>query len=117
MKKSIRAAVLPLTAVSIALASPAVSTAEPKEWDIGSYDSCVAKVEDNFNRGNIAAENLADGYRECCLRSGGVWSGQGDQGHCVAPPAQANVSTIPSHVLTPSQPVIPPGEISLTPAP
>jgi hypothetical protein len=100
-------------AASVALAFPAVATALP-EWDIGSYDSCIAKVEDNWQRGKIA--NLTDAYRECCLKTGGVWTNEGSQSHCVAPPKEAQVSRLPSHVLTPVQPLAP-GTITLTPTP
>lgn len=97
-----------LAATAISLAVPAVATAAPKEWDIGSYDGCVARVEDNWDRGKIASENLVDAYRECCEKSGGVWSNEGLNSHCVAPPAEAewtrDPGRLPTGVLEPLRP-------------
>ena len=96
MKKSIRTALLNLTAVSIALASPAVSTAEPKEWDIEAYDQCMASFKGKRSeQPGLWYQHL----EKCCKESGGVWVAT----KCVAPPAEQPAEWTPE----PEQ--IPPG--------
>ena len=57
-----------------ALADAATASAEPQEWDIEKYDSCI-------DRGGKPIW--------CCEWSGGVWVPRsiGHDGKCTAPPA------------------------------
>ena len=82
-----------------AVGDPATACAAPQEWDIGAYDRCIAGVDVAWGEGKIATENLNDAYRECCEKSGGIWSslgGSAGAGKCVAPPANAETQpTLP----------------------
>jgi hypothetical protein len=80
-----------------AVGDPAIACAAPREWDIGTYDRCIAGVDVAWAEGKIATENLNDAYRECCEKSGGIWSSLGGgAGKCVAPPANAETQpTLP----------------------
>ncbi|WP_123026158.1 hypothetical protein [Mycolicibacterium stellerae] len=107
MTGPIRAAKLAIAVAAVALASPAVATAEPKEWDIGAYDQCKASYpydrQDNIGR-------WYDHLKYCCIKTGGVWAGS----KCVAPPKeQAEEWTPPSDLstqtLTPDPVYVPPG--------
>jgi hypothetical protein len=110
MTGPIRTATLALVATAVAFASPAVAAAEPKEWDIGTYDQCTASYP--YDR----QENIARWYdhlKYCCLKTGGVWEGS----KCVAPPKdQAEAWTPPSDLatqtLTPGPIYVPPGTIT-----
>jgi hypothetical protein len=67
-------------AAAVALGSPAIASAKPNtgEWDIGTYDECLAAGGDTAN---------------CCVTSGGVWNGAfgKPQFTCVAPAGGAPV--------------------------
>ena len=108
-----------LAATAVALALPAVASAAPREWDIGSYDQCIA--------GGYGKGYDADEWRNhealCCYRSGGDWNAA--QNKCQAPPAEqqaqhpitANQSDLPNYTLEPSTPPatrIPPRVINQT---
>jgi hypothetical protein len=92
-----------------AVAEPVVACAAPQEWDIGAYDACIKKAEDLFLRGEI--ENLSDAERECCEKTGGVWSPHGAAGKCVAPPAT------PAGSLPDAAPGTAPGVLTQNPPP
>ncbi|MGZ8746339.1 MAG: hypothetical protein ACXWZ2_04715 [Mycobacterium sp.] len=89
-----------VAAVGIAVGSPAVAGAEAV-WDIGAYDSCVAKIP-TVPQGPDAYER--DDFK-CCTESGGVY----DHGNkkCVSPPAESQSGRtplprgVPTHILTP----------------
>jgi hypothetical protein len=68
-----------------AFGAPAVACAEPREWGIGAFDACTARVDDAVTRGAISEENWLDAYRECCQKSGGIVT-PGNVGECAAPP-------------------------------
>jgi hypothetical protein len=112
MTGSIRTATLVIAAAAIALASPAVATAEQKEWDIGGYDQCKASYP--YDR----QENIARWYdhlKYCCLKTGGVWEGS----KCVAPPKEEAAEWtppggLPTGTLTPIVD-LPPGVIAPAP--
>jgi hypothetical protein len=88
-------------AAAVAFASPAVATAESKEWDIGAYDQC-------YNSGlgkGFTQEEFEAHVKYCCLKTGGVWAGH----KCVAPPKEEASSTrwvgeVPVHVFEPMRP-------------
>jgi hypothetical protein len=113
-----RTTTLVIAAAAIALGSPAVATAEPKEWDIGTYDQCVRSFSDDPNASAATHQRWKDHMKMCCDKSGGVYQYSG-QGGCVAPPKeQAEVwrppGGLPAGTLTPIVD-LPPGVI--TPAP
>jgi hypothetical protein len=103
---------LTLFATAVALtAGPLVSgplaSAAPREWDIGSYDSCMAKANDDWFDGRITGDRYDEEVRLCCSNSGGVWkagAGDGVSGKCVAPPKDAagNIGRIPAMTVGPT---------------
>ncbi|MGB3351230.1 MAG: hypothetical protein WBB00_00500 [Mycobacterium sp.] len=97
------------------IGEPAVACAAPQEWDIGEYDSCVAKTLANYQNGVITFQQYNEIVKDCCLLSGGILS---DLQGCVAP--AANVprtlpSGVPTHTLQPAPPpVLRPGSVNPT---
>ena len=122
MKSLIRtASAAVFLATTVALVTPATATAAP-EWDIGAYDRCMDIVKEMYGKGKIAQDSLGDAFRECCERTGGVFSPNGnDYAQCHAPPAQGRVgpSDLPTQTFTPDPVIAPPGAITQTfsPAP
>jgi hypothetical protein len=83
-----------------AIGSPAVACAEPREWDIGSYDSCVDQVNGAVDRGVIQRGNDYINYlKYCCSKSGGDWNS--DTNSCQAPAAEQGTQTGPQINLPP----------------
>jgi hypothetical protein len=74
-----------------ALVNPSVANAAPKEWDIGTYDACVQRLQDDSGPSYGV-------LTFCCALSGGVWNDE--KGNCEAPPATT--------VQRPSIPRVPP---------
>jgi hypothetical protein len=73
------------------LADPAVATAAPREWDLGTYNNCIERLQDD--------DGPSYGILSfCCAFSGGIWDD--DTGECTAPPA--------TEVERPRQPYVPP---------
>jgi hypothetical protein len=71
-----------LFAIAAAFGSITYPAAANAEWDIGAYDTCM-------NLYHRPAVN-------CCLDSGGVWTGNNaGEGKCVAPPANENFTPTP----------------------
>ncbi len=111
--------------------NPTTAFAVPNsgDWDVGAYDRCIAAVDDAWARGLI--EDITGAHRECCEKSGGVWSPLGPEpgnAKCVAPPAkpaqaQPGTSQRPGVATQTSEPSPPPvarnPEVTLTfvPAP
>jgi hypothetical protein len=96
-------------AATTAIAFPAISTAAP-EWDIGAYDHCMETVKQMISEGKIAKGNEVDAYRECCERSGGVFSPNANlypQRHTASDPKPFTPRDLPSHTLTPVTPLHP----------
>ena len=96
-------------AATTAIAFPATSTAAP-EWDIGAYDRCMQAVQDAIADGNIAKGNETDAFRECCERTGGVFSPNANlyaQCHTASDPKSYAPSRLPSRTLTPVSPLNP----------
>lgn len=97
------------------IGDPALACAAPQEWDIGEYDSCVAKTLANYQNGVITFQQYNEIVKDCCIISGGVLS---DAQGCVAP--AANVprtlpSGVPTHTLQPAPPsVLRPGSVNPT---
>lgn len=107
-----------------AIGSPAVACAEPREWDIGSYDSCVDQVNGAVDRGIIQRGNDFVNYlKYCCSKSGGDWNDATRE--CQAPPAGQGAQPGPQISLPPGgvpqatlAPVAPgPAATPTTPAP
>ena len=100
------ASVAALAATAVALAFPATASAESREWDIGSYDQCVA---DGYGKG-YDDEEWTNHVALCCWASGGDWSAA--LGKCQAPPAEQQASRpsiahqgdLPNYTLEPSTP-------------
>lgn len=93
-----------LAATAVVLAFPAIASGAPREWDIGTYDQCIAS--------GIGKGYDADEWRNhqalCCYTSGGDWNAA--QGKCQAPPAEQQASRpsiaqqgdIPDYTLEPT---------------
>jgi hypothetical protein len=80
-------------------AAPATALPPDASWDIGAYDDCIRKVDNDYVNGVINDRQWSANRRNCCLKSGGVWTGPptgaGTYGGCGAPPANAeNVGPI-----------------------
>lgn len=87
-----------------AVIAPAVGCAAPQEWDIGSYDGCMRRTDDQWNRGLI--KDIEGAHRLCCEGSGGVWNAGSKK--CEAPPA-APAARVPGPIASNTlQPVAPP---------
>jgi hypothetical protein len=111
LRRLIPVALLAMTAVlgGSAVGDPAIACAVPQEWDIGAWDKCKKRVEDQWIAGQIPDSNLEDAYKDCCARTGGAW----DAGKhaCVAPPANPAAPRIlpsgaPTQTLTPVPPPV-----------
>jgi hypothetical protein len=66
---------------------PATACAAPREWDIGAFDACTARVDDAVAGGLIREDDWLDAYRECCQKTGGIVT-PGNVGECAAPPVE-----------------------------
>ncbi|WP_123025338.1 hypothetical protein [Mycolicibacterium stellerae] len=119
-----KATIAGLAAV-FAFSFPATSSAAPREWDIGEYDSCIKKVADRNAAGITNDAQMLDEAKHCCAMSGGEWDihAAGPAGKCVAPPKeQAGPRTLPSgapvQTFQPAPaPVQDPGDVTQTFAP
>jgi hypothetical protein len=116
IRQRIIAAAIAATASATILAP--VSVAAPREWDLGSYDSCVSKADNAYLSGSINSETYGKKMKQCCDSSGGVWKPGPGGGDCVAPGKEENVAgSVPIGPHIPSK-VLPPGVIQkLEPAP
>jgi hypothetical protein len=74
------------TVAGSAVWSPAIARAEPRQWDIGEYDICVGYFLAEYQKGTITFQQYNADVRQCCVNSGGNWSG----GQCVAPPVESD---------------------------
>lgn len=70
------------TVSASAFGDPAAACAAPREWDVESYDSCVAVWLAEYQTGDFTFQDYHDAVIGCCLRSGGEVS---DTQGCVAP--------------------------------
>ena len=90
--------------VGVTIGAAAVASAEPREWDIGEYDSCVSAG----NGHNYSDAEWDAHYQYCCYISGGNWVPDAGVGHkCTAPAALQQVDpgpTVAPPVLQPVQP-------------
>ena len=90
----------------LAIGASAVANAE---WDIERYDTCTNALDRQFGRNEITEQQLMDGYKQCCIASGGVYS---SAERCVAPPLypepQGPVAPAPTAASQPPAPPIPP---------
>ncbi len=66
-----------------AFGDPAVACAEPREWDIGHYDDCVAYALADYQTGKSSFQDYNANVMLCCQLSGGDWNGA--NGSCQAP--------------------------------
>ncbi|GFG49606.1 hypothetical protein CQY20_19190 [Mycolicibacterium agri] len=95
-------------ATAVVLALPATASAAEREWDIGSYDQCIA---DGYGKG-FDNQDWENHDALCCWASGGDWNAA--QGRCQAPPAEqqtarpslAHQGELPTHTLEPSTPPV-----------
>jgi hypothetical protein len=116
MNRPIRTATLALVAAAVGFTSPAVASAEPKEWDIGAYDQCVSSFDGNPAASAADNKRWVDHMKMCCEKTGGVYKYSGPGG-CESPPkdqpeAWTPPSGLPTQTLT-SDPVrVPPGSIT-----
>lgn len=69
----------------ITFVAPQIASAEPPEWDIGSYDACTDYAGSQFVNGQITQQELQQQIRNCCDYSGGIVS---ESQECVAPVAE-----------------------------
>jgi hypothetical protein len=101
LRRLIPAVLLAATATvsGSAIGQTPVACAVPGEWDVGAYDSCIAKVVDRNIRGVTTDAQMLEEAKFCCQMSGGEWSmsAGGPNGGCVAPAAgpPQNQSTRP----------------------
>lgn len=65
-----------------AFGDSATACAEPREWDIERYDSCVAFFLADYQSGDTTFQEYNQSVKNCCYITGGDWSG----GQCVAAP-------------------------------
>jgi hypothetical protein len=93
-------------------ADPPVAVAEPREWDVGEYDRCMANESEMV--GDIPGYPTgSETIRWCCEKTGGVYDpNTGTLGTCGAPPAVAADTPTSKPPVGPPAPKIPP-----TPAP
>ena len=93
-----------------AIGETATACAEPREWDVADYDSCIHAARVRYEQSKQTAadgQRYLDDLRFCCDRSGGVW-GQTSLGEgCVAPPANNSAhqpGNGPIHTFQPEPP-------------
>ncbi|OBB36666.1 hypothetical protein [Mycobacterium sp. 852002-51961_SCH5331710] len=103
-------------AAAVAALATATNASALPEWDIGEYDSCIAKVADRNIRGVTNDAQMLDEAKHCCLMSGGEWdiSAGGPAGKCVAPAAESQWTppgglpeNVPPHTFEPARPASP----------
>jgi hypothetical protein len=87
-----------LLATATTLGASAPAEAAPREWDLGTYNTCVERLQDE--------EGPTYGVLSfCCAFSGGIWDD--DAGECTAPPAVEIERPTPPHVPPPGQATAP----------
>ena len=64
----------------------AVATAEPKFWDIETYDYCMERARASYQRGEATLQELTEYARGCCEANDGVWNASTED--CQAPPGR-----------------------------
>jgi hypothetical protein len=86
-----------------ALGAEATAGAEPREWDIGAYDACTKKADQDWMSDKISWPEYLELRRGCCSTSGGIVQPTGNGGFvCVAPPANAETQpTLPGEAPPP----------------
>jgi hypothetical protein len=62
-----------------------IASAVPREWDVVSYDDCVATWLAEYQTGDFTFQDYHGAVVGCCINSGGVVS---ETQGCVAPPAE-----------------------------
>ncbi len=109
--------------VVVALGSIATANAEPKEWDIEAYDSCIAKANDQYLNGSITATQRDAEYRQCCAKTGGLLTATLGNTNCRAPGNDTEAEGrpappgLPYQTFTPDPAIAPPGVVTETFAP
>ncbi|MDO3635071.1 hypothetical protein [Mycolicibacterium arseniciresistens] len=88
-----RAVAITTVGLGLTLGASAVANGKPV-WDIGVYDSCVTKADNDYVNGVLAADDYADRIAHCCADSGGVWVGGPISGWCTSPPPR-KVDAVP----------------------
>lgn len=78
----------------------AVATAEPKFWDIETYDYCMERARASYQRGEATLQELTEYARGCCEANDGVWNASTED--CQAPPGDSQGSRqLPGNVHIP----------------
>jgi hypothetical protein len=67
------------TITGSAFGDPATACAAPREWDVGAFDACTARVDDAVAGGLIREDDWLDACRECCQKAGGIVTGPAGQ--------------------------------------
>jgi hypothetical protein len=80
------------------LVDPAVAAAAPREWDLGTYNTCIERLQDDDGPSYAV-------LTFCCAFSGGIWDD--DTGECMTPPAAEVERPTPPHVPPPGQATAP----------
>jgi hypothetical protein len=105
-----------------------VANAEPRTWDLETYDDCLEWNRAAYQRGEITLQDLTEGDHVCCVASGGVWDA--DKEFCRAPSGDAqgsrqlpgnvhippDIATAPAVTQVPVRPIRVPSEIATPPA-
>jgi hypothetical protein len=97
------------TLSSSAFGDPAVACAAPREWDIQSYDDCMAYILADYQSGKRTFQEYNADAKTCCWTSGGVIS---ETQLCVAPTGEEAQEA----ERQPSPPPPPPGQVVGPPA-
>lgn len=95
MIRATMASALLVAGVTVGGMTAAAAHALPdREWDVGAYDDCVRKADNDYVNGVTNDRQYGANLRLCCLNSGGVWSGPTvgtlTYGGCGAPPARTD---------------------------
>lgn len=93
-RSEMAAVLLSATAAVVGVTTPPAAALPDREWDIGAYDDCVRKADNDYVNGVTNDRQYGANLRLCCLNSGGVWSGPTvgapTYGGCGAPPARTD---------------------------
>ena len=89
-----------------AIGDPALACAEPREWDIGGYDDCMAYALAQYQTGKMTFQEYNSNVNTCCWLNGGVVS---EDQLCVAPTGEQSQEA----ERAPVEPAIQPPEATL----
>jgi hypothetical protein len=78
-------ATLCVAATTVSANAFTIASAGPREWDVVSYDDCVATWLAEYQTGDFTFQDYHGAVVGCCINTGGVVS---ETQGCVAPPAE-----------------------------